>query len=180
MSMIRQTIVGAAVVALATLPLVAWGQDATPPAEETPTATTVDAIAGPEVDVSGIDQILRGEQEVLQGELFSYDPAGRRDPFRSLLTRVDDSENPAAEERPPGLPGMLVEELRVEGIIQTPVGIIAFVQGRDNYSYIIRPGTKLYNGEVKEILPDRVVFKQQVNDPKQIRPFEEVVRELKE
>jgi Tfp pilus assembly protein PilP len=73
---------------------------------------------------------------------------------------------------------MLVEELRVEGIIQTPSGILAFVQGRDNLSYIIRPGTKLYNGEVKDILPDRVIFKQQVDDPKQLRPYEEVVREL--
>ena len=73
---------------------------------------------------------------------------------------------------------MLVEEVRVEGIIQTPSGILAFVQGRDNLSYIIRPGTKLYNGDVKEIHPDRVVFRQQAEDPKQIRPYQEVVREL--
>ena len=31
---------------------------------------------------------------------------------------------------------------------------------------------------MKEIYPDRVVFKQQAEDPKQIRPYEEVVREL--
>jgi Tfp pilus assembly protein PilP len=131
-----------------------------------------------EVDVSGIEQILRGDQEVMQGELFAYDPAGRRDPFRSLLEGMLDEEAGNAKVRPPGLAGMLVEELRVEGVIQTPSGILAFVQGRDNLSYVIRPGTKLYNGEVKEILPDRVVFKQQVDDPKQIRPYEEVVREL--
>jgi Tfp pilus assembly protein PilP len=131
-----------------------------------------------EVDVSGIEQILRGDQEVLQGELFAYDPAGRRDPFRSLLGGMQDEEAGSAKVRPPGLAGMLVEELRVEGVIQTPSGILAFVQGRDNLSYVIRPGTKLYNGEVKEILPDRVVFRQQVDDPKQIRPYEEVVREL--
>ncbi len=176
--MIRQLISAFVATVLLTLPSVAFCQQP-PSAEATPAAKGVDAIAGPEVDVSGIDQILRGEQEVLQGELFSYDPAGRRDPFRSLLAGFEERED-EVEERPPGLPGMLVEELRVEGIIQTPAGIVAFVQGRDNYSYIIRPGTKLYNGEVKEILPDRVVFKQQVNDPKQIRPFEEVVRELKE
>jgi Tfp pilus assembly protein PilP len=132
-----------------------------------------------EVDVSGIEQILRGDQEVMQGELFAYDPAGRRDPFRSLLEGFQDDEEERAKVRPPGLPGMLVEELRIEGIIRTPGGILAFVQGRDNLSYIIRPGTKLYNGEVKEILPDRVVFRQQVDDPKQSRPYEEVVRELK-
>lgn len=176
--MTKELIVAFAAAVLLVLPSVSSSQQS-PRAEATPAAEGLDAIAGPEVDVSGIDQILRGEQEVLEGELFSYDPAGRRDPFRSLLGGFEDADE-AVEERPPGLPGMLVEELRVEGIIQTPSGIIAFVQGRDNYSYIIRPGTKLYNGEVKEILPDRVVFKQQVNDPKQIRPFEEVVRELKE
>lgn len=131
-----------------------------------------------EVDVSGIEQILRGDQDVLQGEMFSYDPAGRRDPFRSLLGGFEEEEERVGQVRPPGLPGMMVEELRVEGIIQTPSGILAFVQGRDNLSYIIRPGTKLFNGEVKEIFPDRVVFRQQVDDPKQIRPYEEVVREL--
>lgn len=130
-----------------------------------------------EVDVSGIEQILRGDQEVMQGDIFSYDPAGRRDPFRSLLGGLkEDAEG--VKVRPPGLPGMLVEELLVEGIIQTPSGILAFVQGRDSLSYIIRPGTKLYNGEVKEILPNKVIFRQQVDDPKQMRPYEEVVREL--
>ena len=132
-----------------------------------------------DVDVSGIEEILRGEQEVLQGDVFSYDPAGRRDPFRSLLDGFQDEEAGRAKVRPPGLPGMTVEELRVEGILETPSGMLAFVQGRDNQSYIIRPGTKLYNGEVKEILPGKVVFKQQVNDPKQTRPYDEVVRELK-
>jgi len=131
-----------------------------------------------EVDVSGIEEILRGDQEVRQGEMFSYDPAGRRDPFRSLLGGFEEEDERIGQARPPGLPGMMVEELRVEGIIQTPSGILAFVQGRDNLSYIIRPGTKLYNGEVKEILPDKVVFRQQAEDPKQTRPYEEVVREL--
>jgi Tfp pilus assembly protein PilP len=131
-----------------------------------------------EVDVSMIEQILRGDEEVLRGQVVAYDPAGRRDPFRSLLEGFQEEEAGGAKVRPPGLPGMLVEELRVEGIIQTPSGILAFVQGRDNLSYIIRPGTKLYNGEVKEILPGKVVFRRQVDDPKQIRPYQEVVREL--
>lgn len=139
------------------------------------------AVAGEEeVDVSKIDQILRGEQESNQGEFFSYDPAGRRDPFRSLLEGRNSPDELADQVRPPGLPGMMVEELTLEGIIDTPSGIMAFVLGRDNVSYIIRAGTKLYNGEVKDIQRDRVIFRQQVNDPKQTRPYEEVVRVLSE
>ncbi len=130
------------------------------------------------LDMTGIDKILRGDQEVLQGDIFTYDPADRRDPFRSLLEGLQADDAEAAGPRPPGLPGMLVEELRLEGIIETPSGIVAFVQGRDNLSYIIRVGTKLYNGDVSEISAKRVVFRQQVNDPKQVRPYNEVVREL--
>jgi hypothetical protein len=73
---------------------------------------------------------------------------------------------------------MLVEELTVEGIIETPAGILAFVQGRDRTSYIIRPGTKLYNGEVVDIQQKRVIFRQQTDDPKQINPYQEVVRDI--
>jgi Tfp pilus assembly protein PilP len=152
-------------------------------AQEEPPAEAGDAAAedifgGDDVDVSRIDQILRGEQEVLEGEVFSYDPAGRRDPFRSLLDGFEEVEEASERPRPPGLPGMMIEELTLEGIIQTSSGILAFVQGRDNLSYIIRPGTKLYNGEVAEIEPRKVIFRQQVNDPKQLKPYQEVVREL--
>ena len=152
-----------------------------PPAEEEGSGeqSALDLLSD-DVDVSGIEQILRGEEEVFEGKIFSYDPAGRRDPFRSLMRGFEDEREGPAKERPPGLPGMLVEELKVEGIIQTPSGILAFVLGRDNVSYIIRPGTKLFNGEVADIQPKRVVFRQQVTDPGRIKEYDEIVRELAE
>lgn len=159
-----------AILGIATAPLAAQEQE--------PPADMPAGIDAEDIDVSKIDQILRGEQEVLEGEVFSYDPAGRRDPFRSLLEGFEEPEEGSEAARPPGLPGMLIEELALEGIIETPSGILAFVQGRDNLSYILRPGTKLYNGEVKEITPNKVVFKQQGNDPKQLKPYQEIVREI--
>jgi Tfp pilus assembly protein PilP len=174
MSKPRLLVMAAVCLALA---LPTWAQEEDTGVPSSPPAGGA-ATDNQEIDVSQIDSILRGDQEVRQGERFSYDPAGRRDPFRSLLDALTPSDEEAIKERPPGLPGMLVEELRVEGIIQTPDGILAIAQGRDNLAYIIRPGTKLYNGEVKEILPNKVIFRQQVNDPKQTRPFEEVVREI--
>ncbi len=137
-----------------------------------------DTLGGEEIDTSAIEQILRGEREMLEGETFSYDPAGRRDPFRSLRAGFEERLDEEAEPRPPGLPGMTVAEINLGGIIETPNGILAFVQGRDNISYIIRPGTKLYDGEVKEIYFNRVVFRKQTNDPKQLKPYEDVVREI--
>jgi len=153
-------------------------QENDPPAGQTSAEETTGPVVDEEVDVSGIEQILRGEKEVMEGGILKYDPAGRRDPFRSLLEGFEEPEEGPEKARPPGLPGMLVEELRLEGIIQTPSGILAFVLGRDNVSYIIRPGTKLYNGEVYDIQPKKVVFRQNVNDPKRLKPYDEVVREI--
>jgi hypothetical protein len=167
--------------ALLVVAVPAAAQETDPPAEEATTEeqSALDLLSD-DVDVSGIEQILRGEEAVFEGKIFSYDRAGRRDPFRSLLRGFEDEEEGPARERPPGLPGMLVEELKVEGIIQTPSGILAFVLGRDNVSYIIRPGTKLFNGEVAEIQPTRVVFRQQVNDSGRVKEYDEIVRDLAE
>jgi len=168
----RKILIWCGIMALALSPTaVGWAQDQL---VEQANQLTEDE----EVDVSRIDEILRGDQQAQQDDFFSYDPAGRRDPFRSLLDGLDAPDEEGGAVRPPGLPGMLIEELRLEGIIETPGGILAFVLGRDNLSYIIRPGTKLYNGEVNDILSDRVIFRQQADDPKQMRPYEEVVRVL--
>jgi len=173
MKIIRFIVCVAAVAAFAAMPTAA--QETDPGAAE---SVAADSLGAEEVDTSAIEQILRGEREMLQGENFSYDPAGRRDPFRSLREGFERAYDDEAEPRPPGLPGMTVDEIRLEGIIETPNGILAFVQGRDSISYILRPGTKLYDGEVKEIYFDRIIFRKQSNDPKQLKPYEDVVREI--
>ena len=94
---------------------------------------------------------------------FTYDPQGRRDPFVSLLTRGTDPKSMI--NRPPGLPGVLIGEITVKGIVRDRSGFIAMVQAPDNKTYIVRPGEKLMDGSVKSITPDTVVFSQDVNDP---------------
>ncbi len=136
----RQLLISCGVIALLMGVGGSWAQD-TPPAEGE-AAEASSPILDSEVDVSEIDNILRGEEELLAGGIFGYDPAGRRDPFRSLVGGFEDTHEVADRARPPGLPGMLVEELKLEGIIETPSGILAFVLGRDNVSYIIRPGNE--------------------------------------
>ena len=46
-----------------------------------------------------IDQILEGEEEVLSGSGFTYDPGNRRDPFKSLLAAPDRPGVPRARAR---------------------------------------------------------------------------------
>lgn len=133
------------------------------PAEEAP------------VDTSMVERILRGEEAIDEGVLFTYDPAGRRDPFRSLIgARIRED----LEQRPPGLRGMGVEEIRLQGLVRLPEGFVAMVQGTDNMSYMLRPGTVLWDGTVERVERDRVVFRLQVADPRSLRPYREVVRTL--
>ena len=127
------------------------------------------------IDTSTVERILRGDEAVEAGQGFTYDPAGRRDPFRSLLARQAKEEFGG---RPPGLRGMGIEEIRLQGILRIPEGYVAMVQGTDNMSYLIRPGTLLYDGTVELIEQGKVVFRMQVADPKSLKPYREVVRTL--
>jgi hypothetical protein len=133
--------------------------------------------AGVPIDTSTVERILRGEEAVEEGQGFTYDPAGRRDPFRSLLGGRPPEEMGG---RPPGLRGMGVEEVRLLGVMRLPEGFVAMVQGTDSLSYMIRPGTALYDGSVERIEPGRVVFKMPVADPRSLKPYREIVRTLQQ
>src|SRR5687767_13378148 len=54
---------------------------------------------------------------------YSYDPQGRRDPFVSLVARGSDPGS--AANRPAGLPGLLIAEVAVKGIVRDRSGLIA-------------------------------------------------------
>ncbi len=141
---------------------------------QTPTPVPGSPSTAP-IDTSTVERILRGEEAAEADQSFTYDAAGRRDPFRSLLgARLADDLG----ERPPGLRGMAIDEIKLEGIIKLPEGYVAMVQGTDNLSYLIRPGTVLYDGTVESIDRDRVVFRMQLADPRSLKPYREVVRTL--
>jgi Tfp pilus assembly protein PilP len=94
---------------------------------------------------------------------FTYDPEGRRDPFLSLLGRGNDAKIPMS--RPSGVGGLLIAEVSVKGIVRDKDGYIAMIQGNDSKTFIVRPGDRLFDGSVKSIVADKVVFSQDVNDP---------------
>jgi Tfp pilus assembly protein PilP len=95
---------------------------------------------------------------------YTYDPNGRRDPFVNLLLRGSDMRQSGAV-RPAGLPGQLVGELTVKGVIKGKAGFVAILQASDNKTYLGRPGDRVMDGSIKSIAQDAVVFSQDVNDP---------------
>lgn len=164
----------ALVAALSLLPLGGGGltadeavQEPAPDAGQ-PTAT---------VDPDTITRILKDNEEMMSGRSFSYDPAGRRDPFRSL---VDSLNSTKKGPRPSGIAGMLIGEVDLVGIVKKGARYIAFFNGSDNKGYFLKIGDTLYDGKIIKI--DRssgsVVFRQEVNDPRSIKPYRDVTKKL--
>jgi hypothetical protein len=127
---------------------------------------------------AAVEEILRQQEQLLRGQQFSYDPENRRDPFRSLIERV----NPLRDEvRPPGVTGMLVSEIDLAGIVQDAgSGNVAFFTGSDNKGYFLRVGERVYDATLISIDAERgsVTFRQEIDDPRQIKPYRDVVRKL--
>jgi hypothetical protein len=121
------------------------------------------------------EAILEQEESALSGRSYTYDPAGRRDPFRSLLVRP---EQRAAGSRPPGIAGVSVDDIVLQGIWKTQAGYVAQIRGTDNKSYLLRPGDLLWDGEVTRIGPNEVTFRQNLNDPQSVKPFRDVTKQL--
>ncbi len=131
----------------------------------------------PESELGNIDEILEGEEEVLSGGTFSYDPGNRRDPFKSLLAAPDRPEFRGP--RPEGIPGLLIDEIDLTGIFRTSKGFVAqVVAANQKKSYLLKEGDQLYDGDVVSISRNEVVFKQIVQDPTALKPFREVVKSL--
>ncbi len=108
---------------------------------------------------------------------YAYRPDGRRDPFVSLVGRGSDPK--AAANHAAGLPGMLINEVGLKGIMKAPSGFVALLQGPDKKTYSVRPGQRLLDGSVKAITADTIVFSQDVNDPLSLVKQREVRKTLR-
>ena len=111
------------------------------------------------------------------GAPFTYNPEGRRDPFVSLIGKGSDPKNTGA--RPAGVPGLLINEVSVKGIVRNSAGFVAMIQGPDNKTYVVKAGDRLMDGTVKSIVQDGVVFSQDVNDPLSLVKQKEIRKSLR-
>lgn len=159
----------------------AVAQPAKPPAKTSTTGSTATTTATATATTTATEtSIQQSLQEILEEpnapEAYHYDPQGRRDPFQSLI-------GPAPKlqpgQRPAGLPGFLIDELKLQGVVRTrEQGLVAMVNGPDNKGYLMKVGQKVLDGEVIRMTQSSVVFRQEVNDPTRIERFREVVKDL--
>src|SRR5213593_3189198 len=101
------------------------------PAKEAPKEPAASSTAVPGAPVVSpeasrtIEQIMKDREALITGKRFTYDPGGRRDPFRSLVEEVRRQKSL----RPKGVKGMTIGEVDLVGVIHKPGGDIAFFNG---------------------------------------------------
>ena len=155
----------------------AFSAPAFPLSQEEPAEATAPE-ENAEQDDAAVEEILREQEQLLRGQQFAYDPESRRDPFRSLYENVKPK---FSGPRPPGVAGMLVTEIDLTGIVRDDGGgDVAFFVGSDNKGYFLRVGERVYDATLISIDGERgtVTFRQEVDDPRQIKPYRDLVRRL--
>ena len=115
----------------------------------------------------------------LEPQGYDYDPAGRRDPFISLVRRTTSAAGVSSNARPRGLAGLSIDEITVRGVIRRPQGSLAMVKGVNGKGYTLKVGDELYDGSVRAITADAVFFLQDVNDPLSVAKKREVRKPLR-
>lgn len=124
-----------------------------------------------------VERMVQEEEGVLMGTGFDYSPAGRRDPFRSLLAELTAVNAPSV--RPFGLPGFLINEMELKAIAAVQGRWHAMVTGPNQRAYFLEVGTQLFDGHVMEIGPGEVVFEQVIPDLTGARRTRQVTKRLR-
>ena len=60
---------------------------------------------------------------------------------------------------------MLVSEVALRGVMQSPSGFIGLLQGADGKTHVVRAGDRLFDGQVRSIAADAMVLLQRSSDP---------------
>lgn len=109
-------------------------------------------------------------------EPYTYDPAGRRDPFVSLLSR---GIEPASGKKLTGLASLATAEVMVRGVMQSRNSYVALLSGPDGKTYSARVNDRLLDGVIRSVTPQGIVIMQEVNDPLSLVKQREVRKGLR-
>ena len=115
-------------------------------------------------DDAAIDEILAGEEEVLEGDGLHLRSGHPPRSVQVAARGAGQLERKGRAARGHSRPADRRD--RPHRHLQTASGFVAQVQASNKEkSYLIQEGDQLYDGDVVSIAPDEVVFKQIVNDP---------------
>jgi hypothetical protein len=94
-----------------------------------------------------------------------YEPYSRKDPFfrlappKTTARKADADEEIKRGTAPPGIGGTLIHHAGLEGIvIRSDNRRMVIIRGADDKAYFLREGDRLFDGYLKTIEDDSVVF----------------------
>lgn len=155
----RSTIVIPAL--LASLALTACGEDAPPPS--------------PPPQAAPKPKPAKLEEEAPAAEVveYSYNPAGKRDPFRSVLDELLPVEAPVLDTDCGPLCAWELDQLRVVAVVSGQASPVAMVEDPAGKGHLLRRGMSIgkRSGKVTDIRRDRLVVTELLRGPKgQVTP----------
>ena len=109
-------------------------------------------------------------------EAYTYDPAGRRDPFVSLLSR---GIEPPGGKKLAGLAGLATADIMLRGVLQSRNSYVALISGPDGKTYSAHANDRLLDGVIRSVTPQGIVIMQEVNDPLSLVKQREVRKGLR-
>jgi hypothetical protein len=110
--------------------------------------------ADPPSSAGAVDLKAAGEDTLFRTETYVYEPAGRRDPFESLVQKRGEGSGVT------DVSSLDASNLTLTGIIWGPSGRIALVNDTQGVGYIIKPGDQIIGGKVFAITDTSVIFEQ--------------------
>ena len=110
--------------------------------------------------------------------IYAYNPAGRRDPFTSIVIR-EEKKSLAGSKAP--LERYPINEFKLVGVVWGGLGYHAMLEGPDGKGYLIRQGTKIgpNQGVVKKITQTTMIIEEKYKDPLGETNRKEIVIELR-
>jgi hypothetical protein len=93
----------------------------------------------------------------------AFSEAGHeRDPFAALVRQSDPGDSHGM--LPPGIAGLQVATVRLEGMVKGPDGMLAVVENPEDSVYFLHDGDHIYDGVVEKIGIDGITFRQESKD----------------
>jgi len=85
----------------------------------------------------------------------SYNPQGRRDPFKDLLAGRELKEKTGKE----GVPQMSIDDVVLIGIVKAKGKFTAIISGAQGFPYYLKVGDRFVDGFVLSINDSKVIFR---------------------
>lgn len=114
-------------------------------------------------------------QPGFRSQIPTYDPAGRRDPFKNLLAGKEIKEKSEAG----AMPQLYVDDIVLIGIVKYKNKSTAILSGPQGFPYYFQVGDKLSDAFILSIGDDQVVFRQTNERGIPLARPKDIVKEIK-